>query len=99
MGARASPYRLVSWAISTRGADLPGDREPSLARVYLRRDALFCFEERVFVLPALFFFALVFAFFLGKVTLAETIVPRQFAAPHRHLYSFSSAFVVFGVRS
>jgi hypothetical protein len=54
---------------------------------------------RVFVLAALFFFAFAFDFFLGSVTLAETIVPRQFGEPHRHLYSFSSALVVLGVRS
>jgi hypothetical protein len=41
------------------------------------------FDARFFVFAARFFFA--FVFFLGSVTLAETIVPRQFGEPHRHL--------------
>ena len=44
-------------------------------------DAFFFFDRfdaRVFVLAALFFFALAFVFFRGSVTLAETMVPRQF---------------------
>jgi hypothetical protein len=47
-----------------------------------------------------FFFAFFPLFFLrGKVSFADRIVPLHSGEPQRQAYSFTSAFVVLGVRS